>query len=233
MNLCQSLRSFEELKYTYPLSCANYDEIESQFPINISKKPYNGMVCFNIETMGGGYAIMAQNTCSEMLKHENLIVVSIRRMHSIVGDIEAKFNDLVKNCSIDFTTAVKEIAKSTDTLSVDIYTNFNDLLKFSVDQYTRFNSAPPTPVVTPAKRKRATVAAGTKRSKAKKNDTDTDHSYAAPIDSPPAGSATQETGKQPVESESGGSTPQLDGESDSGSDDSERVNDDSERCQSG
>lgn len=87
MNLCQSLRSFEELKYTYPLSCANYDEMESQFPINISKKPYNGMVCFNIETMGGGYAIMAQNTCSEMLKHENLIVISIRRMHSIVGDL--------------------------------------------------------------------------------------------------------------------------------------------------
>lgn len=175
MNLCQSLRSFEELKFTYPMAAANYSEISTPFPMNISKKPWNGMMCFHIETINGDKASMAQNSCAELLKYENFIVFSIKKMESIVNDIESKFNDIIHKGAKDYSTTVKEIEKTMDTFAADIFTNFNDLLKMCIDQVNRFNVNPSAP----SKRKRTTPVAG-KRAKAKKNDVD--HSYADTAD---------------------------------------------------
>lgn len=165
MNLCQSLRNFEELKFTYPQAAANYDDIETPFPINISKKPYNGMLCFHIETMQGGYAALAQNSCSELLKYENLIVVCIKKLQAIVPGMETKFHDLVQKCAIDYATTIKEFEKSEDTFAIDIFMNFNELLRVCIDQLTLINTAATTSNNPAPKRKRASNVKRAKKSK--------------------------------------------------------------------
>lgn len=174
LNLCQSLRSFEELKFTYPQFASNYEEIETQFPLNISKKPYNGMVCFHIESMNGGYAAIAQNSCAELLKFESLILSSVKKLQSIVSGMEGKFNEFVQKCSTDYAGTIKATEKSMDTLGADIFTNFNELLRICIDQLTLINkSATAAP-----KRKRAATnpRKGTKKSR------ENEHTYAVDID---------------------------------------------------
>lgn len=39
LNLCKSLRTFDELKFTYPNAAGNYDEMKNELPLNINKKP--------------------------------------------------------------------------------------------------------------------------------------------------------------------------------------------------
>lgn len=172
LNLCQSLRSFEELKFTYPQYASNYDDIETQFPLNISKKPYNGMVCFNIESLNGGYAVIAQNTCTELLKFECLIVASVKKMQSLVSDIETKFHDFVTKCSTDFAGTIKAIEKSMDTLSADIFINFNELLRVCIDQLSLINTAAAGSTATTPKRKRVSKPKSQKKAKQ-----DEDHNY--------------------------------------------------------
>lgn len=173
LNLCQSLRSFDELKFTYPQFASSYEEIESQFPLNISKKPYNGMVCFHIETLNGGYAAIAQNSCTELLKFESLIVASIKKMQSIVGEIEGKFNEFVQKCSVDYGGTIKAIEKSMDTLAADIFTNFNELLRICIDQLSLINTTATASAAAAPKRKRTPKAKLCKKAKL-----DDDHNYA-------------------------------------------------------
>lgn len=157
MNLCQTLRQFDELKYTYPMSAANYDDIETQFPLNISKKPWNGSICFNIETIVGDHAIIAQNSCTELLRIENFIIIAIKFMNSIVNDIETKFNALVQKGATDYSAALSEIAKSKDTFGVDVLCNFNELFKVCIDQVSRLNK-PTTSAATATAPKRGALS---------------------------------------------------------------------------
>lgn len=138
LNLCQSLRSFDELKYTYPTSAGKYEEIETQFPLNISKRQFGGTLCFHIETTNGETALLAQNTCSELLKFESLIASAIKKVGAIVPEAEAKFNDLVNKASNDFTKVLADTEKSGDLLLIEIITNFNDVLRMCMDETKKF-----------------------------------------------------------------------------------------------
>lgn len=183
MNLCQALRSFEELKFTYPMSAGNYDEMEAAMPLNISKRPYQGMMCFCIENELDQRASMAQNTCSELLKFENLIISNIKFLQTLATQMEAKFNTLVKKCASDYPATIKEVENSKDTFSSDVLTNFNELLRACMDQFVRFESAS-TSGTTPSKRKRnAANAVKAKKTveerPVKSKKTQEDHSYAA------------------------------------------------------
>lgn len=168
LNLCQSLRSFDELKFAYPTSAAKYDEMESQFPLNISKRQFGGAMCFNIETINGETAMMAQNTCSELLKFENLIVSAIKKISAIVPEAEAKFNDLVNKASTDFAKILTDTEKSGDLLLIEIITNFNDVLRMCIDEKKKFSDASGDKA--PKRKRNATAKKNTKKSR--------EHNYA-------------------------------------------------------
>lgn len=176
LNLCQSLRSFDELKFTYTTSAGKYDEIETAFPLNINKKQYGGTLCFHIETINGDNAMIAQNTCSELLKFENVIVAAIKKMALLVPDAESKFNELVSKAAADFSKALTDIEKSGDLLLIEIITNFNDLLKMCVDEKNKFNATTTntTSAKTAPKRKRNLNPV--KRAKKSKDDHN-EHNY--------------------------------------------------------
>lgn len=172
LNLCQSLRSFDELKFAYPTSAAKYDEIESPFPLNINKKQIGGTMCFCIETMNGDTATIAHITCTELLKFENLIVSGIKKISALVSDAEGKFNDLVNKASLDFGKMLIDTEKSGDLLLIEIITNFNDLLKICIDEKKKFID---TNVEKPAKRRRAMAKKGSKKMK------ESEHIYAVTV----------------------------------------------------
>lgn len=203
LNLCQSLRSFEELKFTYPGSAGDYKTIVHQLPINITKKPWRGSLCFHIETINGDYASIAQNTCADLLKFEKLVIASAKMLQSLVENVELKFHDLVNKAATDFSTVINAVEKSTDLndlLSIEIVTNFNDIFKKCIDETTRFNAtnavAGPSSGV-PKKRRAAMPSTATKRSKKTKID---DHTYAieseevVEIDPPPPADTDIDTG---------------------------------------
>lgn len=186
LNLCKSLRSFEELQYTYPMSAGDYSEIETPFPLNILKRPWGGAICFNIETINGEMGSMAQNSASDLLKFENLIISSIKKLQAIVENIEDKFNELVYKCVADFTSTMNEVRDSMDTFGGELFTNFNELLKICIDKVSLLNahSAAAANTITgkangstgkntvAPKRKKASVTKRSKKSKA-----EADHSY--------------------------------------------------------
>lgn len=176
MNICKSLRSFDELKYTYPGSSEDYTKMKNAVPINISKKYMSGSLCFCIETQLGDSCMIAQNSCTELLKYECLIAASIKKMVAMVGDVEKQFNDLVAKSSSDFSELLAESAKSGDLMKIEIITNFNDLFKICVDEATRFNSTTTISAETSPKRKRAVNPKRTSK-KPKPNDC-TEHNYA-------------------------------------------------------
>lgn len=179
LNLCQSLRSFEELSFAYPAAAGNYSEIVNQLPINITKKPWNGSTCYHVETFHGGYAAIAQNTCTELLKKENLIIHGIQTMGKFVGDVETKFNKLINDCVNDFTEAMKNVAQSNDLLSIEICCNFNDLLKVCIDNTVRIRTVAATAasaqtsgessVGSAPKRKRNATSTATATKRSRKN----------------------------------------------------------------
>lgn len=180
LNLCQSLRSFDELKFTYPTSAAKYDEIESAFPLNINKKQFGGTMCFHIETMNGDTATIAHITCCELLKFENLIVSAIKKISALVCEAEMKFNELVNKASSDFGKILSDTEKSGDLLLIEIITNFNDLLKICIDEKKKFIDA--GSVEKPAKRKRNNNGNNTRRGAKRMKDQTSEHAYAALTD---------------------------------------------------
>lgn len=137
LNLCQSLRGFEELSFAYPHCASNYAEIQTLQPLNISKRMVSGTLCFHIENVNGEAATVAQNSCSELLKFENLIVTSIKKLQNVVTDVEGKFNQLITNLSTDWTGTVKNVEKELDTFASDALTNFNELVRACVDETNR------------------------------------------------------------------------------------------------
>lgn len=125
LNLCRTLRQFDELKFTYPCSADKYDDVDNALPLNISKKPFNGCLCFCIETITGGTCMIAQNSCAELLKNENLIAAAIRKFELMTADVEKKFNEIVLKSS-DFAEMVQEAVKSGDLLSIETLMNCSD-----------------------------------------------------------------------------------------------------------
>lgn len=169
MNLCKSLRSFDELKFTYPNTAANYSDVVNQFPLNISKKPWNGSICFHIESMMGGYCVIAQNSCSELLKIESLIVAGIKKLQSFMSDAESSFNEIVNKPS-DFSETITNVQKSGDLLKIELLSNFNELLKLCMDKISGLNASGITPSTTSATKRNQIrgVKRGTTTKRAKK-----------------------------------------------------------------
>lgn len=175
LNLCKSLRTFDELKFTYPGSAAKYDEIVNNFPINVHKRMFKGTMCFCIETINGDECMIAQNTCADLLKYECLIAAAIKSMNSMVSDVEAKFNEMIMKAAGDFSKAFTDAENTGDLLTIEIISNFNELFRICVDEANKFNSGIPTTAAaaTPAptsaptlpKRKRNQPSAGGKRAK--------------------------------------------------------------------
>lgn len=153
MNVCSSLRTFDELRYTYPDSAEKYDEMENPLPINITKKNMGGTVCFCFETVNGDNAMIAQNSLQDLLKYECLIGSAIRKLQTMVDDVEKKFSDLVAKAS-DLTAALDEAVKSGDLLTIEIITNFNELFKICADEATRFSSPSGSAVATAVPRRK-------------------------------------------------------------------------------
>lgn len=174
LNLCKSLRTFEELKFTYPHCAGNYKEMENSYPLNISKKMWGGSVCFSIDNIVGEHCIIAQNSCSEMLKMERLIVAAIKKFTALVVGVEKKFNDTAKTAS-DFSAIMADAEKSGDLLTIEIITNFNALLTICFEKINVVNTTGVSGN-TPIKRKRNSGNAP-KKTKKSKDDHHDDHSY--------------------------------------------------------
>lgn len=167
LNLCQSLRGFEELKFVYPGSVGNYEIMNNPLLMNINKKNIGGSVCFVVDTQNGDNFIIAQNTCQELLKNECIIIAAIQTFSSLSKDVEKKFNNLVNTSTNDFTATLADVRKTGDLLNIEILINFNELFKVCVDETTRFKSASATERES-LKRKRAPP----KRTKAAKKSED-------------------------------------------------------------
>lgn len=162
LNLCHSLRGFEELKFVYPGSAGDYESMNNPLLMNINKKNIGGSVCFVVDTQNGDNFTIAQNTCQELLKNECIIISAIQTFSSLSKDVEKKFNTLVNNSTNDFTTTLTEARKLGDLLTIEILINFNELFKICVDETTRFKSAG---VSQPEKRKRSNPAKRAKQAK--------------------------------------------------------------------
>lgn len=173
LNLCQSLRGFEELQFTYPASASSYDDIQDALPLNISKRMWNGSLCFDIETINEDRGSIAQNSASQILKCENLILANIKKLQSLVVNIESQFNGLIKNCCDDYTATIKNTQMCMDTFAADLFCNFDDLVKYCVDRMSRrggeaTRAAATTTAAIPKRRKPS--AAATRRPKKPKID---------------------------------------------------------------
>lgn len=79
LQLCRSLREYDEFKYQYPGSKCDYTQIENDIEMCVSKRSWQGTLCFDIKNFSGEQASIAQNGCGELLKIKNLILASAKK----------------------------------------------------------------------------------------------------------------------------------------------------------
>lgn len=170
-NLCRSLRSFDELKFSYPGTAGNYDDIETEFPLNITKRNIGGGLCFMLENTNGESACVAITSIMEMLKYENLVIAAIKKFQEMSMEIEKKFNELVNKATNDLAGALLEVDKKGDHVLIEMITNFNDLFKICIDNMARnVEAATALNVQGKGSRKRANVSANSLKKKQAKLD---------------------------------------------------------------
>lgn len=175
LNVCRVLRTFDELKYAYPGTAGNYDDIDCDHPINVYKKNLNGGLCFMIETSKNETAYIGLTTLMDMLKYENLIISLAKKMQQLSNDIEKKFNDLINKAVVDLSTTLFDVDKSGDALLIEILSNFNDLFRLCIDTKTKNNEN----TSAGKKRRTRTQATSVKNKQAKL--LEDDHSYAKEV----------------------------------------------------
>lgn len=120
LNLCQGLQSFEELKFAYRGTVSDYDDIDTEVPLNISKKTFGGNLCFCIEAPSGDTAFLAITTAMEMLKMERIIVASSKTFTSLAADAEKRFNDFVAKAANDLAAVEKEVETMATSFSLKL-----------------------------------------------------------------------------------------------------------------
>lgn len=91
LNMCKTLRTFDELRYAYPASCGDYETMMDEMPVNITRVPYKGNLCFQIDVMNGGSAFLALTTVMEVLRIENLVLAGFKNLECMAPAITNKF----------------------------------------------------------------------------------------------------------------------------------------------
>lgn len=139
----QIIRTFDEFKTHSPNSVGNYDEIDTEVPLNIFKKKLQGGSFLYIIANGYNQSItLGSVTVQDILKYESLIAGAIRKLSSMTPAIERQFNDLVVRSTEDMDAVMTEAARSGDFTAVEILSYFNDVYKACVDQKAKDNTRP-------------------------------------------------------------------------------------------
>lgn len=132
LSLCKSLRSFDELKFTYPNTASDYSSMNSPSSMTINKRSWACGVCFDVVN-NGEYVSVAQNGCTELLRMESLILISLKKLIEIKDEFEITFNDLVKNSASDLSAVMADIELTSDAFVIEVMANFNDLFKKCIE----------------------------------------------------------------------------------------------------
>lgn len=135
LSLCKSLRSFDELKFTYPNTASDYSSMNSPSSMTVNKRSWACGVCFDVVN-NGEYASVAQNGCTELLRMEKLILISLKKLIEMKDEFEITFNDLVKNAASDLSAVMADIELTSDTFVIEVMANFNDLFKKSIENFS-------------------------------------------------------------------------------------------------
>lgn len=134
LNLCESLRDFDEFKYVFPASKADYLDGETRVPFNIMRINRGSSILFTITNVFGESICIASTSLMQMLKFERLIAATIEKDVAGVESVENNFNIFINNAVSDMSEAWKTIEKKGDFLLIEIVTNFNDLVIACIDK---------------------------------------------------------------------------------------------------
>lgn len=114
LNVCKSLRSFDELKFVFAGTKYDYQEINEDrvMSININKTPFKGNICFYIETLNGDTAFIAMTTAMEMLRIEGMVAAGLKNMEGMIPALSTKVEKFIKAAANDMAAAYEDVKKT-------------------------------------------------------------------------------------------------------------------------
>lgn len=134
-SICRAFRSMPEFKYAFPTSACDYGN--ANMPVKISKITIKGNLIYQADTPYGP-AFFAATSIWELLKYEKTIAHASKCMLTTAAAAKKKFSTYI---SKDFDKLLTEVDNSEDMLLVELFINFNDLLKTRVENKCAANTA--------------------------------------------------------------------------------------------
>lgn len=83
--------------------------------------------------MCGEFVSIAMISLEEMFKFENIIVASINKASQSMAAVENAFNELINKGVNDMLGAVNGVIKQANPATIDMLTNFNELVMLTID----------------------------------------------------------------------------------------------------
>lgn len=138
--ICRMLRSFDEFKFSFPGTKADYSSIKEEMPFGICQKNFGSTMCYQISNYNTGETVnMAITSVMELLKIEKILLAAVKTMSTMSVDMEKKFNDFVSKSSNDFEETLKDIEKLGDLLAIEFTVNFSELTKMCIEEMVPLN----------------------------------------------------------------------------------------------